>query len=360
MRIALDATPLTVTTGGVKRYTAELARALAEAFPDDEVWLVSDQPFEHPAPELANIRAGRGPRNSIERRWWLWGLQAELSRLAIDVFHGGDFSVPYLPVRPSVMTLHDLSPWMDPGWHDADSRVKTRTPLLLRLGLAAVIVTPSETVRRQAIERFHVNPDRIVAIPLAVPRTFAPVETNGAGRGYFLYVGTLEPRKNVPLLIDCWREVRKKHPVDLKLVGRRRDDFAELPPEPGLTFVGPVRDEQLPALYSGAIAFVYPSCYEGFGLPVLEAMQCGAAVITSRDAAIGETVGDAALRIDAGDRSGWIHALASAAEQPEWISELRRKGRLRAAQFSWKSTATRTREAYVEAIRRFRRTRRGA
>jgi glycosyltransferase involved in cell wall biosynthesis len=353
MRIALDATPLTVTTGGVTRYTAELARALAQTFPSDQIYLLSDQKFENPAPELPNIHCGRGPRNVMERRWWLWGLQGELSRLNIEVFHGTDFSVPYLPVRPSVMTLHDLSPWLDPNWHSAADRIRKRTPVLLRLGLVTMIIVPSEAVRRQAIERFRLRPDRVVAIPLAVPGFFRPAETKTGAQRYFLYVGTLEPRKNVELLIESWRGVRLKHAVDLKLVGRRRDDFPEVPPEPGLEVLGPLPDEELPALYSGALACVYPSHYEGFGLPVLEAMQCGAAVIASRDAAISETAGGAALQLDASDPVAWTEALSTAVTDPERMTEFREKGLKRAAEFSWKRTATLTREVYLEAIRSF-------
>ncbi len=358
MRVALDATPLTVLTGGVRRYTAELARALAENFSADDFWLLSDQHFDNPAAEFRNLRCGRGPRNAAERRWWLYGLPRELSRLRIDVFHGTDFAAPYLPLRPSVMTVHDLSPWLDPCWHFSANRIRKRTPLLLRLGLATMVITPSEAVRRAAIERFHLRPERVVAIPHAVPPSFHPVPTNGKPRNYFLYVGTLEPRKNLLLLIDSWREVRARHAahlkVDLKLVGRRREDFPALPPEPGLEITGPVPDDELPALYSGAIACAYPSHYEGFGFPVLEAMQCGAAVIASRDAAISETAGEAALLLEANDVRAWTEALAAAAADPPWLCELRAKGLQRASQFSWKRTAARTREVYCEAARRFR------
>ncbi len=354
MRIALDATPLTVRTGGIRRYTEELARALAETSADDEIWLLSDQKFENPVPEAANVHCGRGPRHPLERRWWLWGLQGEMSRLRIEVFHGTDFSTPYLPVRPSVMTVHDLSPWRDPNWHAEAERIRKRTPVLLRLGLVTMIITPSEAVRKEAMDRFHLKADRIVAIPHAVPAFFHPVERNGNAPHYFLYAGTLEPRKNVHLLIESWLEVRKIHAVDLILVGRRREDFAELPAAPGLEVLGSVSDEELRALYSGAIACVYPSHYEGFGLPVLEAMQCGAAVITSKDAAISETAGDAALQLEAGDRKAWVKALNAAVGEPPWVVELRQKGLKRASEFSWKRTASRTREVYAEALRRFR------
>ena len=353
MRIALDATPLTVPTGGVHRYTSELSLALAREYPGDEFWLLSDASFSCPDSELPNLRCGHGPRNVLERRWWLWGLQGEISRRHIDLFHGTDFSVPYLPIRPAVLTLHDLSPWMDPKWH-ADDRVRRRTPLLLRLGLATMVVTPTEAVRRHAMDHFHLAPARVVAIPLAASAFFCPTPVSQPVTPYFLYVGTLEPRKNIALILDAWREIRREHLVDLVIAGRRRDDFPEIPTEPGLRLLGAIPDSDLPALYSGALASLYPSEYEGFGLPVLEAMQCGAAVFTSLDPAIAEVAGDAAARLDTRDPSAWVEAMRSALTRPDWIADLRQAGLRRAAQFSWAQTAALTREVYAEAARRFR------
>src|SRR5260370_6529980 len=155
--IALDATPLTVPTGGVARYTLELSCALAELCPDDEFWLLSDQPFAMPDRALRNLRRGEGPRTLAARKWWLWGVEQEMARRGVELFHGTDFSVPYLPLRPSVMTVHDLSPWLDRRWQ-RDGRVRRRTRLLLRAGLATMVITPSEAVRRAAIEFFRLAP----------------------------------------------------------------------------------------------------------------------------------------------------------------------------------------------------------
>ncbi len=353
MKIALDATPLTVSSGGVRRYTEELTRALCDNFPRDQFWLVSDQktaiPFSRP-----NLSSGRGPRNMLERRWWSWGLQGEISRLGIDVFHGTDFAVPYLPLRPSVMTLHDLSPWLDPGWHSESDRIRNRTPMLLRLGLATLVITPSEAVRRAAIDRFHLQHDRVVAIPHAASSCFQPVPPRELKPPYLLYVGTLEPRKNIGLILDVWRELRREHPIDLILAGRRRADFPELAPEPGLHVMGFTPEEDLPALYSGAVACLYPSFYEGFGLPVLEAMQCGAIVIASHDPAIQEVAGDAAILLDPHDHAAWTETLRSVIAPSERIRSYRERALARAAEFSWAKTATLTRAVYDDAVTRFR------
>jgi glycosyltransferase involved in cell wall biosynthesis len=345
--VAIEAAPLATGAGGLARYTAELSSALARCFPEDEFYLFSDQPFRMPDAAPQNLKRGGGPRNALERRWWLWGIAREMKRLRADLVHGPDFSVPYLKQRPSVLTLHDLSPWMDERWHHAADRVKRRTPVLLELGLATMIVTPSEVVRKQAIEKFRLRPDRVVAVHEAAAAHFRPA--GGQGAPYFLFVGTLEPRKNLPALIDAWRQVRRRYPIDLVLAGRRREDFAPLAEEPGLRILGEVPDADLPALYSGALAFIYPSLYEGFGLPVLEAMQCGAAVIASP--AVAEVGGDAPVY--ASNAQEIASAMTQAAANPDWVAGLRSRSLARARQFSWDATARATYEVYQEARNRF-------
>ena len=350
MRVLLEAAPLTLSSGGLARYTGELSLALARCFPDDEFILATDHPFDMPAHPPANLERGGGPRSAAERRWWFWGLGREAHRQCADVVHGPDFAVPYLPQKPSVLTLHDLSPWINPAWHHAAHRVRRRTPVLLKLDIATMVITPSETVRQQAIERFRIAPQRVVTVPEAAAPWLAPVETNPAAP-YFLFVGTLEPRKNVTTLVEAWREVRRDQPIDLVLAGRRRADAPTLHPEPGLHLLGEVPDSRLPELYSGALAFVYPSLYEGFGLPVLEAMQCGACVITTRAAA--EAGGDAAIYAEGVKELA--EALRHAACHPDWVAEHRARSLARAREFSWERTARLTHQVYEEACRRFAR-----
>ncbi len=352
MNIALDATPLTVPTGGIVRYTVELALALARSFPRDNYWLVSDQPFPALSDGLPNLRVGGKPRNALERKWWSFGLPIELHRLQAGVFHGVDFCVPYLPLLPSVLTLHDLSPWRRP-FRQASRRVRERTPFLLRSGLATMVITPTESIRREACEAFGLHPSRVIAVPLAASSLFRPVAAEPSRRPYFLCVSTLEPRKNLGVIVDAWRQVRGRFDVDLVLAGCRRDDFPAIAEEDGLRLPGAVADADLPGLYSGAAAFLYPSSYEGFGLPLLEAMQCGAAVFTSSDAALVEVGGEAAVQLDADDPRQWAEAMTAVLSRPEWRASLQAGGLRRAAQFEWGKTARATREVYDEAIRRF-------
>jgi glycosyltransferase involved in cell wall biosynthesis len=353
MRVVIEAATLSLPSGGLARYTSELSLALGRCFPEDEFYLVSDQPFRMPSPAPVNLRCGGGPRNAMERRWWLWGLAREMGRLGADLVHGPDFAVPYLSRRPSVLTLHDLSPWMDRRWHHAAQRVRRRTPVLLELGLATMVITPGEKVRRAAIERFGLRPERVVAVPEAAAHWFRPVETvppaPAPAPPYFLFVGTHEPRKNLDMLLEAWREMRRHYAVDLVLAGRRRPDFPEIHPEPGLRLAGEVADSELPALYSGALGFVYPSLYEGFGLPVLEAMQCGAPVIASH--AVEEAAGDAAIYADTPRELAG--ALAELASRPELAAATRQLSLARAREFSWERTARLTRQVYEEARARF-------
>lgn len=343
MRIALDSTPLGEGTGGLCRYTSELTRELASRFPEDRVTLLSDQPVP-------------GGRNGWwTRRWWSIGLPLELARLRTEVFHGTDFSVPYLPVCASVMTLHDLSPWRERELRGCSQRVRERTPALLKLGLATMVITPSEAIRREALDRFRLPESCVVAVPHGASARFTweGDPHPGFGNPYFLFVGTLEPRKNLPLLVEAWREVRREFAVDLVLAGRRRADCPPLPDLEGLRLPGPVKEEDLPALYRGALACVYPSLYEGFGLPVLEAMQCGCAVVASREPAIAEVAGSAALLLPPRDVRAWAAALRAATRHPAWLRSLKIRAVRQAAGFSWERTAERTREVYLEARKRF-------
>jgi glycosyltransferase involved in cell wall biosynthesis len=159
----------------------------------------------------------------------------------------------------------------------------------------------------------------------------------------------LEPRKNLPALVDAWREVRRDFAVDLLIAGRRRADAPNIAEEPGLRMLGEVADQELPGLYSNATAFVYPSYYEGFGLPVLEAMQCGAPVIAS--CAVAEAGGDAAFY--ASDVREIAEAMRALLRDPAVAAQARCRSLARAANFSWERTARLTREVYLEAGRRF-------
>ena len=338
MKVGIDSTPLTVSSGGISRYTAELQRALCSAYPDDEFVFLSDQ--------------SESGLSVFEQRWWLYGLPKRLRKMKADLFHGTDYSVPYLPVCPTVMTIHDLSPWLDADWHIGAERIRKRTPRLLRFGLTTMVITDCEAIRKAVIEQFALDPETVVAVPLAAAEHFKPTPAP-VSDPYILYVGTLEPRKNLPMLIEAWREVSAHVPVKLILAGRRRQDCPKLAEYPGLEIRGEVPEAELPALYSNAQAVVYPSLYEGFGLPVLEAMACGAPVLTSRDPALVELSAGAAQHADETNRKAWVVALHKLLTHPVELAEMRERGLRRAREFSWKRTAVETAAVYAEAIERY-------
>lgn len=361
MKIALDATPLVSSgksglsgggigvAGGITRYLLELLGALAQDYPEDEYVLLAERPFALPL-DLPNVTAGSPSETLLDRRWWTFGLRRELRRQAADVFHGVNFAVPFPASIPAVVTVHDLSPWkkrsenswVDSEWERRSARVRKRAPWLLRTGAARHILTPSEAIRREVIGRFGIAPERVTAIPLAASPRFRPTpESKRPAKPYFLYVGMLEPRKNVTSIVEAWSELRKSVEIDLVIAGPRRPEMPVPPAQPGLILRGEVPEDELPSLYSGAIGFVYPSHYEGFGLPVLEAMQCGAPVIISPDPALRETAGDAG--IVAASASQLIQAMQTAwKEQEIWRS----RSLARAALFSWTRTARATRDVY--------------
>jgi glycosyltransferase involved in cell wall biosynthesis len=277
-----------------------------------------------------------------------------MSQCGADLFHGTDFAVPYLKRRPSVLTLHDLSPWKQESWQPDAARIRRRTPLLLRLGIATVVITPSEAVRHEAIARFRLDADRVRAVPLAASSSFSPARPREWPRPYFLFVGTLEPRKNIGRLLEAWREIRKTREIDLVLAGRVRSDFKPPQAEPGLHQLGALSEAELPAWYSGAVACLYPSLYEGFGLPVLEAMQCGALMITSHDPAILEISESCAIHVDAEDTRPLLEAMAAAVDGERNFTDLRERALARSREFTWDRTARETREIYRQTCRIFR------
>jgi glycosyltransferase involved in cell wall biosynthesis len=238
------------------------------------------------------------------------------------------------------MTVHDLSPWRTEWCEETSLRVRRRTPWLLKLGLAAMVVTPTEAVRREVIQRFKMDPDKVRAVPHGVDARFwSGAEVPSGPRPTLLTVATKGKRKNLETAIAAAKEAG----VELWVAGR-----GEWPASTDLVkFLGCVDDEELASLYARATAFLFPSHYEGFGLPVLEAMACGTPVIASRDPALVEVAGGAALHCDADDTRAWVEAIRCVPLRRE---ELARRGRARAAEFTWEKTAKLTRQVYEEAL----------
>jgi glycosyltransferase involved in cell wall biosynthesis len=335
IRIALDGTPLAGPPGGIARFTKELFQALPAAWPDAEFVLLSDQ-------------LGKRPQG-LDRRWWAIGLAREIRRQKVSLFHGTDFAVPYWKVCPSVMTMHDLSPWSEPSALNA--RVRQRTNWLLRLRIPDRIHTPSEAVREETARGFGWQKERIEAIPLAAAAHLRPTSVRAWPRPYVLYLGALEERKNLSVVVAACEELwRSGSDFDLLLAGKARANF-RVPAGRRICAMGEAPEADLPSLYSGALLTVYPSRYEGFGLPVLEAMQCGCPVVASDLAVLRETGGSAALYAAPGDVAQWIERMTYLLENPEQRKARAELGLAHARNFTWQRTALAMRRLYEQCLR---------
>ena len=271
-----------------------------------------------------------------------------------------------------VATIHDLSFEHLPETFKRRSRAQLRLTVRRTAKKAAQILTLSEFSRRDIIETYALDPERVFVTPPAAPSHFAPVTdvtelrrirmTYGIQRDYILALGSLQPRKNLVRLIKAYESLRgvvsSEQLPQLVLAGSRgwleaeTIRAVELSEARGdILFTGYVPDADLPAVYSGALCFAYPSYFEGFGLPILEAMQCGTPVIAGNRTSLPGVAGDAALLVDPFDQAAIGNGLVRLIKNADYRAELRVKGVDRAAAFSWKNTARLTLQAYERAAR---------
>ena len=368
MRIGLDGYPLVSPKTGVGHYTFELATELARLAPEHAFELIA--PADYPAAVLEqvspypNLPAVSVKTNLITGRWWAVGLPRYVRQAGLDLFHGTNYEVPLRHRERNVLTVHDLSLFTHSETHDQRiaRRSRRRFPIMLRS--AARIITPTEAIKRELIERFQMNPDIVAVTPEAPRKTFQPVPATetvevkqrlGIADDFILFVGTIEPRKNLLTLVRAFAELLRstEHQPQLVIAGAKGWLTAEFDREVAeanfgdrLRLIGYVGDQDLRALYSSCKAFVSPSLYEGFGLPPLEAMACGAPVIASRIAAHVETLGTHAQLVEPDDASGLAQDIATLLENPDERERLSRSGIEHAKQFSWEKTAKLTLKVY--------------
>ena len=375
MRIGIDGLPLTETLTGIGHYTNELARHLALEGNEDELEIVSPRPFL-PSLDLLeqrpdNLRLTRSRLSPLTRRWWSIGLPRYLRRHQLSIFHGTNFEVPLQKICPSVVTIHDLSMLLYSQTQERKRvrRAQRRLPLMARA--ATMIITPTESVRREVHEHLQIPLERIVEVPEAARNCFrrqkseqttSARERLGILADFLLYVGTVEPRKNLGTLLRAFEEVLRisDKPLQLVIAGRTGwlvdnllADLKSSPAAESIVVTGYVSDDDLCALYSSCAVFIYPSIYEGFGLPPLEAMACGAPVIASRIPSIAEVTGSAACLFDPGSVSELVAAVREVLSSQDVKKRLSEAGAKRAAEFSWSRTATLTQGVYATAIERF-------
>jgi len=376
MLIGLDAIPLTEPLAGVGHYTLELAQALARAAPSDEFELV--YPSSYPPVDLsevqpslpANLKPARVRVGALGRRWFVAGLPRYVRARGLALFHGTNYEVPLWGGGAKVVTVHDLSLLLHPETHEARRVRRARRRLPLMLSAADAVITPTECVRREVCEHLGVPASKVFAVPEAARGCFRPSafdeteETRrrlGVGNEFLLAVGTVEPRKNLPALVRAFEEVlRARPPCDLQLViaggrgwmsGSTFETIEKSPARERVVLAGYVSDLTLRALYSSCRLFVYPSTYEGFGLPPLEAMGCGAPVVAARAPAVAEVAGGAARLVNTDDHEEFARALAELLDDEGARRELADAGLRRASEFSWERAARMTLEVYAEALK---------
>lgn len=380
MRIALDGIPLSEPRTGVGHYTFELAKALARSSPADQFELVSPRlftsDFDTNALEqsILNLRFNSVRANIFDRRWFVHGASSYIKRKGIDLFHGANFEVPLRRVCPSVLTVHDLSllNWSHTHLVSRVRRAKLRLPLMVRA--ATMLITPTEVIRREVCDQLNVEPDRVVSIPEAPREVFRianPRETSevldrlGVKHPFFLAVGTIEPRKNLIGLLRAYRELIKSSDSrpGLVIAGKNgwmlddiRDEIRDAGPNEQINVTGYVTDTDLQCLYSSCVGMVFPSLYEGFGLPPLEAMACGAPVISNDIPVLREVLGDAACFVNAESIPDLKAGMLALIENPELRLSLSKKSLIRSSEFSWERAAMLTLKVYSTAFKRFQRS----
>lgn len=364
MRIGFDASPVRSRQSGVGHYAQSLLEALAGAYPSCEFAILShrsDLPFQG-----KNLRRTQSYGFPIKEIWMQLWLPAILRRCRPELCHFTNGVAPLRMELPYVVTVHDLSLLVHPEWHPRTRRLWMKRILLPSVTRANWILCDSEATRRDLLGWIQLKDDKISVVALGVRSAFfrqcPDSEKNNLriqydlDRPFFLYLGNIEPRKNLKLLVDAFRALASAD-VDLVLAGRRAWLWRDLlrsvrsGASPGrVRMLEYVREVDLPALYQSAMAFVYPSLMEGFGLPVLEAMASSVPVITSRIEPLQSLLGDAGWLAAPDDPREWTGILKEALDSKDRRDACARRGRELAAEYTWEKTARETMRCYERAL----------
>lgn len=353
-----------IANGGVGVYIDNLVRELVRIDPVNEYFLLRWDPGGLDLYRHERVQPVFLPHTRFVplMRWSEWPHRAEAQRLGLDLLHyPNQFGGAFLPPAPArVVTLHDLTPLLFPEFHPWSRVTAFRVLLRRALARAAHVIVDASHTKQDLVDRKLASADKVSVIPLGIGAAFStPCDAGAAARfglpeRYILSVGVLEPRKNHIALL---RAVQRLHAVGeaihVVLVGRdgwnwedplARPELADL--RPWVRVLRNVSETELVAIYRGASVFAYPSLYEGFGLPILEAMACGVPVVASNRSSLPEVTGDAALLINPTDPAALTAALGRTLGDPLLRDRLIAAGHARARQFSWQRTAEQTLAIY--------------
>jgi glycosyltransferase involved in cell wall biosynthesis len=361
MLIALDCRTVTAPKTGDRTYVLNLSRALAKVDPENEYLLYTWDATtltQHPNPRFHAIVLPAAPR-------WTWtplAFPRDLARRKADAAHV-QYLVPPVAPCPVVTTIHDVAFRRFPELFPLKHRLLLNALVPLAARQAAAIITGSEATKRDLTELMGVDPERITVTPYAADASYRPMDREEARRAvqarfgirgpYVLSVGVIQPRKNLARLVRAFNRIADRVPHRLVLVGKEgwaneelRAAVARSPEGRAPVFTGYVADADLPVLYAGADLFTYPSIYEGFGLPPLEAMACGTPVLTAGTSSLPEVVGEAGVTVDPLDEAAIARAMVALLDDEGRRSELAAAGVRRAAEFTWERTARETVTVY--------------
>ena len=359
MRIAFDGTTLTPGRTGVGYYTEHLLQHLARevAATGDEIVVVSNKPIDTQSPLPAHVRVYDGHRFPVRIGWLQMRAASALDAVSPDVAHFTNGMIPIGSPVTTVVTVHDMSLRLYPRCHPVRRLLLNRPLMHVAIQQASAIVTVSHSARRDLLRLHGVPADRVSVVHEAASPVFRPIGDRarlddvkakyGLPDRFILYVGTIEPRKNLGRLMAAFAAARKAGiPHQLVCVGpygwSSRDlstQIERLGIRDAVHFTGYLPFDDLPAVYNLGDFFVFPSLYEGFGLPVVEAMASGVPVLTSNTSSLGEIAGDAAETIDPTNTDAMTDAIRRLAMNAALRRDRAERGLARARMFSWTQTA---------------------
>ncbi len=364
IRVGFDGRAIGSPAAGVRRYATQLFGAMA-SIPGVEVVAVGARAGVALPDGIVGVAGAPSLPSNVG--WMLTGLPIAARRAHLDLFHAPSYTAPFAGPRPLVLTIHDVSYERHPEWYPYHRDPARRAFYRWSARRADRIITDSQFSRSEIHAAYGVPAAAIDVIPLAAAPIFCegPVTALPAGvvRPFVLHVGDLHARRNVDVAVRALARLRAQSSalasVRIVLAGVDRGAGAALRTLGGsgadgldlVQILDQTSEDELLALYRGASALVYPSRYEGFGLPILEAMACGTPVIASRRASIPEVAGDAAILLDPDDDTGWAQAIETVlhAGNPA-AARLRDAGLRRASAFSWRRTAEATVAVYRRAL----------
>ncbi len=347
MRVAYDAGPLLGSRTGVGRYASELAASLEARGVALQRYAISWS-----APRSEEVRRWRLPARLVQEAWRRFDGPVPARLVAgADAVHATNFVLPPTGDRPGVVTIHDLS-FLRPDVFPGGERLRDLVPWSLEHAAGAIV--PTEAVAGEVIDHYGYPRERIAVTPEGVSPVFfgaRPLSELALGRmgipgPFVLAVGTLEPRKNLSRLLDAWRAISPRLRGWRLVLAGPKGWGPDLPATEGVMPIGYIGDETLPGLMAAADIFCYPSHYEGFGLPPLEAMATGTACIAGSYRAASEVLGDAAILVEPRDVEALAAALLRLVEDEDLRGRMARSGKGHAASYTWDRTAAATVRLY--------------